>query len=65
MNSNSINTKLESPSAERNKEPIWNVLESKVLPLLLQQDSGEGPIRILETAAGAGGTRQTANSNPK
>lgn len=41
---------LDSPSAQRNKEPIWNVLNEKVLPLL----SGDSPIRVLEIAAGCG-----------
>ena len=40
--------KRESPSAERNKEPIWNIFQSKVLPQ--DQDS----VQILEVAGGAG-----------
>ena len=41
--------KLDSPSAQRNKEPIWDILSSKVLPLI-QQDS----LQVLEVAAGCG-----------
>jgi Protein of unknown function (DUF938) len=40
--------KLDSPSAHRNKEPIWNILESRVLT------SSAAPCRILEVAAGCG-----------
>jgi len=40
----------ESPSAERNKDPIWNVLKSKVLPLYPKDST----LTILETAAGTG-----------
>lgn len=42
--------RLESPSAERNKDPIWGVLSTKVIPNL----SNDKPWTILETAAGAG-----------
>jgi len=42
--------RLESPSAERNKDPIWGVLSTKVIPNL----SREASWTILETAAGAG-----------
>jgi hypothetical protein len=77
--------KLESPSAERNKGPIWEVLARHVLPPILEDgerrsattgnqhvivsknDDGnddddddlsdqEDVIRVLEIAAGAGGT---------
>jgi hypothetical protein len=41
--------RLESPSAERNKGPIWEALSTKVIPNLKAK-----PITILETAAGAG-----------
>jgi len=41
--------RLESPSAERNKGPIWEVLSTKVIPNLKAH-----PLTILETAAGAG-----------
>jgi len=41
--------KLESPAAERNKEPIWQVLHSKVVPSLVGKE-----VRILEIATGAG-----------
>jgi hypothetical protein len=47
-----IMAKLESPSAERNKDPIWKVLESNVLPEYTR--SGSSPLQILEIAAGAG-----------
>jgi hypothetical protein len=43
---------LDSPSAERNKEPIWTVLSERVVPLLLSSD--DKPLAILEVAAGAG-----------
>lgn len=46
--------KLESPSAERNKEPIWRVLEIKVLPEYTRTASGSSPLQILEIATGAG-----------
>mmetsp|Transcript_2109 Transcript_2109/g.5587 ORF Transcript_2109/g.5587 Transcript_2109/m.5587 type:complete len:406 (+) Transcript_2109:135-1352(+) len=54
--------RLESPSAERNKEPIWEVLSSEILSRLETNPSGEQqqqqqqqqPWRILEIAAGAG-----------
>lgn len=41
---------LDSPSAQRNKEPIWNVLSEIVLPLLPRDE----PLSILEIAAGCG-----------
>lgn len=41
---------LDSPSAQRNKEPIWNALLEKVLPLL----PNEQPLNVLEIAAGTG-----------
>jgi len=44
--------KLDSPSAQRNKDPIWNVLSSKAFPKLLPKD--EGPLKVLEIAAGCG-----------
>lgn len=44
--------KKESPSAERNKHPIWDVLQTKVFP----QTTHSEPLRILEIAAGAGST---------
>jgi SAM-dependent methyltransferase len=43
--------KRDSPSAQRNKEPIWGVLSTKVLPLLLQKEVN---LNVLEIAAGAG-----------
>jgi Protein of unknown function (DUF938) len=45
-------TKFESPSAERNRDPIWQVLEQKVVVPMLRQLPH--PPRILEIAAGAG-----------
>ena len=41
--------RLESPSAERNKDPIWGILSTRVVPFLPPR-----PWSILETAAGAG-----------
>ena len=46
-----MSIKLNSPSAERNKIPLWSVLESKVVPTL--HHCGHDA-RILEIAAGAG-----------
>lgn len=43
--------KLDSPAAQRNKEPIWEILSSKSLPNGYESDS---PLRILEIAAGTG-----------
>lgn len=43
--------KRDSPSAQRNKEPIWNVLKTKVLPAL---PANAEPTRVLEIAAGCG-----------
>eukprot|EP00557_Chaetoceros_sp_GSL56_P008049 CAMPEP_0176493812 /NCGR_PEP_ID=MMETSP0200_2-20121128/9744_1 /TAXON_ID=947934 /ORGANISM="Chaetoceros sp., Strain GSL56" /LENGTH=256 /DNA_ID=CAMNT_0017891491 /DNA_START=330 /DNA_END=1100 /DNA_ORIENTATION=- len=57
---------MDSPSAHRNKDPIWSVLQTSVLPLLLlqdeQQEEGRGnesssngsPLTVLEVAAGCG-----------
>jgi hypothetical protein len=47
---------LESPSAERNKEPIFGILTAKVLPLLLScSDAATGSsLKVLEVAAGGG-----------
>jgi hypothetical protein len=80
--------KLESPSAERNKGPIWEALAGRVLPPILDEvargtsnddvqrgsrsserndddDSSnatnhhrDATLRVLEVAAGAGGTYQ-------
>lgn len=44
--------KRDSPSAQRNKEPIWNILSSKVIPSL--EGTNNSPLRILEIAAGCG-----------
>ena len=43
--------KLESPSAERNKEPIWKVVEANVLPLIKRSNH---TLRVLEAAGGCG-----------
>lgn len=45
-----ISNKLHSPSAERNKTPIWQVLGEKIF---LKKNSNES-LRVLEVAAGAG-----------
>jgi hypothetical protein len=42
---------LESPSAERNKAPIWEILHSKVFQ---SNVDFSGPLQILEIAAGSG-----------
>jgi hypothetical protein len=44
---------MDSPSAERNKDPIWSVLESTVLPSLIA-DGDSLPLNVLEVAAGCG-----------
>ena len=44
---------MDSPSAQRNKEPIWEVLQNDVLPKI-QQSTENDPIKILEVAAGCG-----------
>lgn len=54
---NMVGIKLESPSAERNRDPIWQVLDEKVVVpmfLLLLQQQQQHPVKILEIAAGAG-----------
>jgi len=46
---------LESPSAERNKGPIYDmVLGSKVFPTLMEHNNDSNKIRVLELAAGCG-----------
>jgi len=49
-------SKLDSPSAQRNKEPIWQILSTKVIPDLVEtsHQKEDGPLRILEVAAGCG-----------
>jgi hypothetical protein len=51
-------SKLDSPSAERNKEPIWHVMSTKVIPGILanSDDDDQKPktMRIVEIAAGSG-----------
>ena len=44
--------KLDSPAAQRNKEPIWEILSSKILPP--NGYESDSPLRILEIAAGTG-----------
>jgi len=44
--------KLESPSAQRNKGPIWDLLSQKVFSPL--STTSDRPLRILEIAAGSG-----------
>jgi Protein of unknown function (DUF938) len=46
--------KLDSPSAQRNKEPIWNILSTKVLRSINKTGAMNDPISILEIAAGCG-----------
>ena len=41
---------MDSPSAQRNKGPIWSIIESNVLPLI----DSENQISALEIAAGCG-----------
>lgn len=43
---------MDSPSAHRNKEPIWSILNSTILPLIQQKD--ETLLQVLEIAAGCG-----------
>ena len=55
---------MDSPSAQRNKDPIWDVIESGVLPMINSnsnagnQDSGSSSVsthlNVLEIAAGCG-----------
>jgi len=49
---------MDSPSAERNKGPIWSVLSSYLLPKISEstskQDDDQSSLQILEVAAGAG-----------
>jgi len=44
---------MDSASAQRNKDPIWSVLESTVLPSLIA-DGDSSPLNVLEVAAGCG-----------
>jgi SAM-dependent methyltransferase len=46
-------SRLDSPSAQRNKEVIWNVLESNVFSTLSTPKDGH-EFRVLEIAAGTG-----------
>ena len=43
--------KLESPSADRNKDPIWRILETKVFPT---DNEMSDTMEVLEIAAGTG-----------
>jgi SAM-dependent methyltransferase len=47
---------LDSPSAQRNKEPIWEVLKSNILDLRrpVNDDNLFPPLKVLEVAAGTG-----------
>eukprot|EP00527_Entomoneis_sp_CCMP2396_P000611 CAMPEP_0198151574 /NCGR_PEP_ID=MMETSP1443-20131203/56131_1 /TAXON_ID=186043 /ORGANISM="Entomoneis sp., Strain CCMP2396" /LENGTH=229 /DNA_ID=CAMNT_0043817291 /DNA_START=236 /DNA_END=925 /DNA_ORIENTATION=- len=45
-------TKMHSPPAERNKEPIWKILQEKVFSKEMRTDSEKW--QILEVAGGAG-----------
>lgn len=50
--SSALNTaKLDSPSAQRNKDFIWNILSQKIFSTM---PPSEKPLRILEIAAGCG-----------
>jgi hypothetical protein len=46
------NMKRDSPSAQRNKDPIWEILSSRVLPSL--SEAKDEKLRVLEVAAGCG-----------
>mmetsp|Transcript_39619 Transcript_39619/g.72540 ORF Transcript_39619/g.72540 Transcript_39619/m.72540 type:complete len:324 (-) Transcript_39619:937-1908(-) len=52
----SVMTILESPSAERNKVPIYNMLEAMVFPPLIDNNMNDSrsKIHVLELAAGCG-----------
>lgn len=57
MSSDQNDKILDSPSAQRNKDPILSVLKSEVIPLLLRDgDASEKPssMTVLEVAAGCG-----------
>lgn len=43
----------EAPAAERNKDPIWNVLATRALPSVVKAGSDQ-PWTVLEIAAGSG-----------
>lgn len=47
----SVNSILESPSSERNKAPIWEVLKSKAFQ---SNADSTGTLHVLEIAAGSG-----------
>jgi Protein of unknown function (DUF938) len=50
-----VSKMMESPASERNKDPIWNMLESKVLvPPLVSTSDEPKTLQILEIASGAG-----------
>lgn len=61
-NSINMDSKRDSPSAQRNKEPIWDVLSTKIFESFKQNSDDdnnddtetETPLRILEIAAGSG-----------
>ena len=55
-----LHQRLESPSAERNKKPIWDILSSKILipqqqfMMMMKKKKKKKIINILEIAAGSG-----------
>ncbi len=57
MNTSQKIVTMDSPSAQRNKGPIWSVIESTILPLLRQyvgEEKEAPPLRVLEIAGGCG-----------
>jgi hypothetical protein len=56
VHATNMTAKKESPSADRNKYPIWEILESNVLPTLTSHT-----LRVVEIAAGAGGQFKIAS----
>lgn len=49
---NMIGIHMDSPSAERNKAPIYDILSSKVLPQIIRDKSSH--FKVLEVAGGVG-----------
>ena len=45
---------LDSPSAQRNKDPILSILKSEVMPLQLRDGDASENLTVLEVAAGCG-----------
>jgi SAM-dependent methyltransferase len=52
--SSSSDERLDSPSAQRNKEPIWGIIESKILTSNSAAGENGKELRVLEVAAGVG-----------